>query len=148
MSVNVTDNDNNTPLTLACHVLNNVKNASTLLKHGADINVTSKSSGAGLLHCAAKFSDICMIEMLLANGISVNVPDADNMTPLLWACYGLGNAENYKILIQHGADINDISKTYGHGALHYAAQFLESSALEFLLEKGINVNVTTFDNVT
>ena len=80
--MNVMNNENKTPLLLAYQKANNIENVTILLQHGADINKTNKESGACAFHFAAFWSDKSMIEFLIGKGISVNVIDTDNKTPL------------------------------------------------------------------
>ena len=148
ISVNVMDNDNRTPLLWACQKVNNVDNVTALLRHEADLNKTNKEYGACALHYAAKFSDKSMIEFLIGKGISVNVMDNDNRTPLLWACQKANNVDNVTALLRHEADLNKTNKEYGACALHYAAKFSDKSMIEFLIRKGISVNVIDNDNQT
>ena len=142
------DNDNRTPLLWSCEKANNVDNVTVLLRHGADINKTNKECGACALHYAAMFSDKSMIEFLIEKGISVNVMDNDNRTPLLWSCEKANNVDNVTVLLRYGADINKTNKEYGACALHYAAKFSDKSMIEFLIGKGISVNVMDNDYQT
>ena len=146
-SVNVMDNDNKTPLLWACQKANNVETVTFLLSHGADINKFD-NLGSSALHYAAKFSDKSVIELLLETGMSVNVTDYDNKTPLLWACEKANNLENVTVLLKHSSDINNISEEYGAWALHYAAKYSDKSTIQYLCEKGICVNVADNKNKT
>ena len=148
ISVNIKDNDNETPLLWACQAKNQVQNVAKLLQHGTDINAVSKEHGANALHNAAKFSDKGLIEFLLSAGISVNVVDNNNNTPLMWACQDANNTGNLKVLFEHGADVGMVDTIRGAGALHYAAKFCDKNTIVFLLEKSFCVNVADNDNKT
>ena len=50
-------------------------------------------------------------------------------------------------MLRHGADINAINKS-GACVLHFAAKFANTSVIEFLLWKGIHVDVKDYDNKT
>ena len=67
--VDVKDYDNKTPLLWTCQKSSNIDNVLALLKHGADINVINKMAEASALHCAAKCSDVSIIEFMLDKGI-------------------------------------------------------------------------------
>ena len=146
--VNVVDNDNKTPLLWACQKPKIIDNVTVLLKHGADINNTNREYGAWVLHYAATGSDASVLEFLIGKRISINVIDTDKYTPLLWACQGPNNIGNVEVLLKHGADINITNREYGACALHYAAMDSDNSMIEFLIGKGILVNVVRNDNKT
>ena len=147
ISVNMVDKDNQTPLLWACIKANNIENVKVLLGHGADIQISSKEYGASALHYAAQLSDKSMVEFLILNGISVNVVDNENKTPLLWACQKAKNLENANILLLHGADVKNFDK-YGASALYYAAKFADTHMIEFLFQHGISVNVMDSEDTT
>ena len=86
ISVNEVDKDGETPLLWACQAADNIENVTVLMQHGADINAFNKVNGAGVLHSVAKCSDKSTVEFLLKEGVSVNIADNDDETPLLWAC--------------------------------------------------------------
>ena len=102
---------------------------------------------ASALHYAAKDSDSSMIEYLIEQGISVNVVDNDNKTPLLWADKP-NYVENVTALLKCGADINKVNAQSGACTLYYAAKDADKRMIEFLMEKGISVNVIDKDNKT
>ena len=148
ISVNVTTCDNETPFSWACQEENNVDNVTFLLDYGADISTLNKSSSVGALHYAAKRSDKTVVEFLLKKGISANVKDNDNKTPLLWGCQNKKTIENATLLLKYSAEINVINKEHGACALHYAAKHSDKEMIQFLLERGVDVNVASSDSET
>ena len=82
-----------------------------------------------------------MIEFVIEKGISVNVIDNDNETPLLWACCNANNVDNVTALLRHLAYINKTNKTSGTSAFHCAALESDKSMIEFFFGKCISVNV-------
>ena len=71
---------------------------------GCDINTTD-GKGKTALHAAAEnLLSECMSTLLDA-GASVNVTDSCSCTPLWVAATGAGTAENIRLLLQAGADL-------------------------------------------
>ena len=141
ISVNVVNNDNQTPLMWACSVKNNIRNVTTLLEHGADVNVANKEDGASALHFAAKYADQEIIESLLKANASINITDDQQQTPLMWACTMKNNSRNVAALICHGADVNVTKQWSGLTALHLAAEHADRDTIKCLLDQHISVNV-------
>ena len=83
ISVNVIDNDSETPLLWACCKANNVDNVTVLLRHGADICIADLGKDVCASHYATKFVDVCIIEFLIDKGISVKVMDNETHTAVL-----------------------------------------------------------------
>jgi len=83
------------------------------------------------------------VRLLLAAGASPNVHDGgEGLTPLQEAARR-GDIETMALLIDYGADLempcdtdNDTERT----ALHYAVDFLQETAAQYLIERGANVN--------
>ena len=73
-----------------CQEPNYVKNVKALLSQKVSFSIAGQD-GTCALHYAAKFSDESMIDFLIGQGISANVMDNDNRTPLLWACQKANN---------------------------------------------------------
>ena len=148
ISVNATDNFNQTPLMLACIDGGRLDNIKMLIQNGADIQASSKN-GSTVLHLASHCSNQEVVEFLLKlNEISVNVTDNLNRTPLIYACYDDGHMDNIKMLIQNGADIL-ASSSNGSTLLHFASRFSNQEVVEFLLKLNqISVNATDNFNQT
>ena len=68
-SVNLTDNEGNTPLTLAC-IKGQYDNVELLLKYGADINAMGQNQGP--LHAAVRSENVKLV-MLLLNQVNIDV---------------------------------------------------------------------------
>ena len=142
ISVNATDNYNQTPVVCACFDGGRLDNIKMLIQNGADIQASS-SDGSTVLHFASRYSNQEVVEFLLKlNEISVNATDNLNQTPLMKACYDGGRLDNIKMLIQNDADIQ-ASSSNGSTLLHFASQFSTQKVLEFLLKLNeIAVNAT------
>ena len=157
VSVNFTDKQNNTPLLWACRVPNNKDNVATLLKYGADTNLTYSldETNYSILHCAAKCSDIDTVKCLLDHNAPANVVDSDNQTPLMWAFLNISTLDDLEyirnavaILLAHGTDVHVTSKRDGHSTLHLAVQYADSETIQRLLDHGISINVIDKENKT
>ena len=132
ISVNATDNNNQTPLMYACYEGGRLENIKMLIKNGADIQASS-SNGSTVLHLASRNSNQEVVEFLLKmNEISVNATDNSNQTPLMYACYDGGHLDNIKMLTQNGADIQT-SSSNGSTVLHFASALSNQEVVEFLL---------------
>lgn len=86
-----------------------------LLKHGADVRVTTEGGHTPLHYASALGSTRCM-EMLLAAGADVNVQDDDGATPLAHALL-TGETEAAEMLIAAGAQRADLT-AYTSRATH------------------------------
>ena len=140
ISVNATDNSNQTPLMYACYDGGHLDNIKMLTQNGADIQASS-SNGSTVLHFASALSNQEVVEFLLKlNEISVNASNSFNQTPLMHACYDGGRLDNIKMLIQNGADIQ-ASSSDGSTVLHFASRNSNQEVVKFLLKlKEISVN--------
>jgi len=94
------------------------------------------------LHVAAWSSDPGTAELLIREGLDVNVCDFDNWTPLMWAARNGATLEYLKTLFSFGADSS--IQSYGNNtALHLACSAWtrpKPGVLELLLNSGIQVN--------
>ena len=140
MSANMTDNSSRSPLLCACLEGDRLENVITLVKHGAKIHKVDKD-GKSALHFAATFSSPEVIMFLLFLGMSVNMTDNSDRTPLMCACLEGGRFENVKTLVKHGAEIYKVNKD-GKSALHFAATFSSPEVVRYLLSRGMSANMT------
>ena len=102
------------------------------------------------LHSCAKRSDIEMaIELVLNDGIDVNVAAKRNITPLLWAST-VASSLSIKTLIDLGADVN--AQTFqgssfcfsGSTALHFAIHGNNAAVVKVLLTNNANASVRDY----
>ena len=147
-SVNAVDIDNQTPLIWSCCAKNNTDNIVILLQNGADVTIRTVSCGACAVHYGAKNCDREAFERILYKGITADLRDKDDWTPLMWACKSKNNAENVSTLIQYGADVNATTEINGTSALHIAAPYSDSEVIKTLLKQGVSINVFDKDDET
>ena len=93
-----------------------------LINKGININrkyntITCNS----LLHYSAMFNSIKIAEILIKNGININIENYDQSTPLHEAAGNFYSLDVAKLLINNGAKIN-ILNSNGDTPLHNAAQ--------------------------
>lgn len=103
------------------------------------------SKGYNLLHllaCEATEIDHDAVEIakiLLNSGISINEPNYEDWTPLLFSLCG-ENLSLTKFLIENGADVNQKDKHSRQSALHFSAQLENINIIELLLKHGADIN--------
>jgi len=91
-----------------------------------------------LLHAAAYFGNIGIVEMLLERGVDVNFKDKGGRIPLHYAADG-GNKELFELLLSKGADIN-AKTSHGMTPFHYANT---KEIAQLLLSKGADINANS-----
>ena len=115
--VNVTNNENQTALLLACEDGN--ENAITvLLKAGADPNIADADGDICLHDAVRRDNSKEVIQAIIDHGADVNATNRDNCTALMFACHK-GNEEIINILLKAGADPS-IADGDGDTCLHDA----------------------------
>ncbi|XP_041671283.1 ankyrin repeat domain-containing protein 61-like [Cheilinus undulatus] len=118
-NINAVDSSGMTPLHMAAGMLHKDLIAS-LIKEGADVNMGVKHSGNTPLHLATvamamKTSktleeDISCLSELLKQGAEVDSVNKAGFTPLHEVC-SMGSKELVDLLLEHGANINKLSKS-------------------------------------
>ena len=103
-------------------------------KH-ANIN-QSLSNGSTPLHVAVQFGQIAAVEVLIKYNANVNAHRTDGITPAYLACIE-DNMGVLKLLSENGADLKEYYD--GSTLLFIAASQRKVSIVDFLLEKGINL---------
>uniref|UniRef100_H3DNC9 phospholipase A2 n=1 Tax=Tetraodon nigroviridis TaxID=99883 RepID=H3DNC9_TETNG len=140
--VNELNNSGETPLHVACR-LGRVESVKALLAGGAKCDIIG---GAGYpIHSAMKYSEKCCVEEVLkADSGQLHAEDsAYGGTPLHWA----KTAEMCRVLLEHGCEINYLSKT-GESPLHIMTKKGRFEAAMVLLTHGANANLKGQDGNT
>ena len=128
-----------------------------LLDHGANLQLEDRQ-GRTALFLAAQLGWTWSMDMLLKKGADVNVRDKDGKTPLMWAM-GNRNLGAVELPIEKGARINDKDNTgraplllaitnsindpitlYGTPTDHPAEKARQIELVQFLIDKGADVN--------
>ena len=103
------------------------------------ISAEQKELRRELLNTASLDDEEEEIERLVAAGVEVNFVDGEISESPLMVAAGHGNDSNIKALLAAGADPN-LTNAEGTNALMEAAAMGWGSAVEILLETGVNVN--------
>eukprot|EP01119_Soliformovum_irregulare_P010556 TRINITY_DN2604_c0_g1_i1.p1 TRINITY_DN2604_c0_g1~~TRINITY_DN2604_c0_g1_i1.p1 ORF type:complete len:1059 (-),score=337.43 TRINITY_DN2604_c0_g1_i1:28-3204(-) len=147
-SVDVRNDAGWTPLHEAC-MSSTAEICEILLDKGANPN-SETNDGVSPLHylVSRKFDDISalseVIQELVAKGADVNhCKNSNTETPLHYSVVK-GMADNTKILLGHGADINAKSKR-GFTPLHIAIMTASKELIEILLESGADHTIPCKD---
>jgi ankyrin repeat protein len=153
--------------------IDKIRIANALLAHGANVNAQKRSSevrwqgeryrrvldGATPFVLAAKAADLDLMRLFLGHGADPNVPTQFHHTALM-AAAGIAWASNQdhaseaqvlevvKWLVNDlHADINAVND-FGETAMHAAAYRGANSVIQFLYDKGADLNVTAKDGRT
>jgi ankyrin repeat protein len=129
-NVNATDNEDDTPLLLACK--NGMLEMATMLKDaGAAINVANKGGDTPLLATVAA-GNLELVKLLVRAGANVAAKNKDGFAALMLACKEK-KEEAAALLMEaaKNAGALDVQDTNMHSALHYAS----SSGLESIVAK-------------
>jgi ankyrin repeat protein len=98
-----------------------------LLKHGADINVTT-TSGDTALHLAVIADHALLIPVLCEQGIRIEVRDDNGKTPLLDCALFSEDVDVYRALLAQGA--NPDAKDYKDNTIvHWSTQAIDDAKL-------------------
>lgn len=96
---------------------------------------------------AAMDGDLKTVQMLLADGVDINIKiTADGGNALLIASY-YGHTDIVKLLLEREADVN-VKNTDGVSALRMASQEGHTDIVKLLLERGADVNIKSTNGVT
>ncbi|XP_055954423.1 uncharacterized protein LOC130010673 [Patella vulgata] len=107
VDVTLEDEDEDTPLSLACSLVGDQEAiVKLLIDHRSDINHTNHYSQT-CLFLATESQNVNVVRCLLMNDADVNFPSANGSTSLHKAISSKKRAlELVKLLVEHGADIN------------------------------------------
>ena len=108
---------------------NDLTRLQSLLKGGANPNVSDARAGATPLMFAAGVGSARAMTLLIEGGANVNGTNATGATALMWAATDI---EKVRLLLSHKADVN-IASQRGRTALQLAAHSDGSAAIVRLL---------------
>jgi ankyrin repeat protein len=124
-----------------------------LLKFGISIDTKSTSGYTPLqYYCELAGNKLELVQFLLAKGAGLNCVQGDNIKPLLYSAVISNNIELVGFLIsQKGLDVNcqttdKISPLYC--SMGYHGQPIKMEMVEFLVNKGADVNHAVYDGDT
>ncbi|RDD43956.1 Transient receptor potential cation channel subfamily A member 1 [Trichoplax sp. H2] len=139
------DDDDNTPLHLAC-----IKGYLLIAEYLCETCLSSVNSlgekSRTPLHFAVISNSVDVTAMLLKYGADVDKRDGSYMTPLEYAA-SKGFAQVGKLLLENGADLNRINSRL-ETPLHLAASQGASAIIKLLLESGSDITLRNIDDKT
>jgi ankyrin repeat protein len=123
--------------------------ADLLRHHGADAHMWGEEMRT-LLHSAALYGDLEMVQKLIEYDANINAKDQDGRTPFSYASVGRypKDCSVHRLLLELGADVNTRANN-GWTPLHYASY--NGAGLEvirLLLERGADINARSKDDST
>jgi ankyrin repeat protein len=116
----------------AASYINCVHCVKLLLSLGSDVNAKNEDNKTSL-HYALQ--DLEMLKILLENK-----PNADNIQSSLINAIEINNIDAVRLLLDFGADVNNISGEEKETPLHVAADRGNAAILKLLIKKGAYVN--------
>ncbi|XP_051954641.1 ankyrin repeat and SOCS box protein 2 isoform X2 [Xyrauchen texanus] len=134
--LDITNNDNETPLYRACEKENPAMVA-MLLNYGASVN-KSCIQGWTALHEAVCRDNVEICEMLVKAGAKVSISNMYGITPIFVAAQS-GKVDALRFLLKNGADLNSQAAD-GATALYEACKNGHEDIVEFLLSKNADTN--------
>jgi ankyrin repeat protein len=124
--------------------IGNIDQAREWLDAGLSPNFEGRTIGTGLM-IAAWEGNIPMMELFLARGGDVNHVNALGEQALLHAAWK-GRLDAVRWLVEHGATLERPGKAWA--ALHYAAFAGHQAVVDYLIERGANVNALSVNGST
>jgi ankyrin repeat protein len=116
------------------------------LDSGSEIELICQTCGLTILGHVSWGGHREIIELLIAEGVDVNVKDKTGAGPLLPAVLG-GRKDIVEILIDEGADVNT-KNNKNVRPLHLAARDAQNEIAEMLINKGADINSKNIHGLT
>lgn len=143
--VNLVDHFGESPLMFAA-VNGSIECIRCLLDNGASI-YTKAYDLATPLHLAVSENRIAVTELLLREGSPIEATDTDGVGAFHLAVRN-GSIAMVRLLHKFGAIMDHSIDSTGYTPLHQAAFQGDIEIIEFMLEKGVSVDITTIDGKT
>ncbi|MBO6282063.1 MAG: ankyrin repeat domain-containing protein [Alphaproteobacteria bacterium] len=144
-SVNVSDKQENTPLSMAIEQQNGDV-FDLLAQNGADLSILTGNGQTMLFYAYEHKLPFDIIDRLIKTGIDVN--QKDNLgNVMLVKALSAGDSEMVKLLLQHGADVNAINGKKESAVSYALSNRLDSETENLLFSQKLNLkeNVAKFN---
>ena len=105
------------------------------------------SDGTNSLKYAVKDNTLDIFKILLDKGADPKEKVNHGLTPMMIATQE-GKYETAKLLIEHGANIDDHENLSGNVPLHYAISFGQMRILKLLIENGASIDFKALEGAT
>lgn len=115
----------------------------TLILRGISTNSEDPKLGPAIVHAAQQKAHAAMKALLLSPATKVDARNAAGETALMYAALQ-GELETVKLLLAHGAEVNQ----QGWTALHYAASGGQLSVVQLLLEHHAYIDAASPNGTT
>ena len=143
-NVNIREEYGNTPL-ISASQNNHLETVQELIKNKADINAKNEDDNTALF-LAVSNNNIEVIKELLDSGANVE-ETSQGYTPLMRAAND-GYLEATKLLLMHGARVDNITKNDGYSALQFAVSNKHKELAKLLITNGADVNLRDINGQT
>lgn len=135
------------------HQTKSAELAEFIINQGVDVKAKDEN-GNTALHFAVSIKNNELANLLIRNGADLNVKNKKGEAPLNIAVgfdayrYRLYNPQIAKLLINNGADVNVKNPVGNLSILHFAVENNDKDFVNYLLDKGANINAKNSDNST
>lgn len=120
--------------------------AEKLLKNKADVNAVDEL-GYTPMHFAVIRSNNKLVELFLNFNPNLNIQSNNGETVLNIAALH-SSLKITRLLVDHGADVNNASVLDGSTAFHWACWCFDKKIVKFLLKRGADINALDFEKRT
>ncbi|KAL8689625.1 MAG: hypothetical protein Q9218_004751 [Villophora microphyllina] len=134
------------PLWMAVVIIDTVVMEMLLVRPDLDINQRARE-GETAVYRATRWHKHEILQMLLAKGVDVNIPNGEGRTPLSVAAME-GNESGMRLLLDRVGIERDRPELCGKNPLIHAAQAGHVKCVRLLLESGVNPHFTDETNGT
>ncbi|PWK61485.1 ankyrin repeat domain-containing protein [Roseicyclus mahoneyensis] len=114
-----------------------------LTLHKGNANVRDEETGLTLLMISAARGDAAIAKLLIEHGADVFTTDSKTGATALHKAGQGGSVEVAQLLLDAGAHIDAVTPTMGHTPIMDALWYKWPLLVEFLIQKGQNLNFTT-----
>ncbi len=131
---------NDNLLAFACRNSNGLEMVKLLVKNHANVNNTNPKAPSSCPLTQAVMSSFEITKFLIESGAEIN-PNIPFYSPLLLAVDVGQDINTVKLLIEKGANVNELQSSFGRTALHAALSSSKFEMAKILIQNGANINI-------